>query len=327
MAVKFQDYYEILGVTRGASQEEMQGAYRKLARKYHPDINKEKDAEDKFKKIGEAYEVLGDPKKRKKYDQLGQNWNMGDDFSPPPGWNRRPSGGRTQNTGGSEFEGFGDGFSDFFDSLFGGFGRSSHQSAGNAGGSFSGGFSQKGQDHDAEVTIPLGDAYRGARRSISLKTTMSDGSGLRRTANKTFEVKIPKGVTEGKKLRLSGQGAPGTGGAANGDLYLTIHIADHPTFRVVGNDIEVEVPVTPWEAALGAKIAVPLVDGTATVALPPGMQSGKKIRVKDRGLGDSPRGHLYALVKIVVPETLSDNERKLFEELSDVSHFSPRDPS
>lgn len=326
MAVKYQDYYEILGVPRNASQDTIQSTYRKLARKYHPDINNAKGAEDKFKQIGEAYEVLGNAEKRKKYDQLGKNWHMGEDFSPPPGWSSAATGNTGRSTGGFEFEGFGSGFSDFFDTLFGGFGRSRDEDEDPVTYAFSGQFNRKGQDHEAELTIPLDDAYRGARRSISLKTVVSDGSGRQRTINKTYDVQIPKGVTEGKRLRLGGQGGDGSGEGKRGDLYLTIHIAPHAQFRVSGKDIEVDVPVTPWEAALGAKVSVPLVEGSAQITLPPGIESGRKIRVRNKGLGGSgaDSGHLYALIKIVVPDNLSPEERRLFEELAKVSKFSPR---
>lgn len=321
MAVKYQDYYEILGVPRSADQDKIQAAYRKLARKYHPDLNKEKGAEEEFKRIGEAYEVLGDPEKRKKYDQLGRNWQMGDDFSPPPGWG---SPGANRDGGGFVFEGFGEGFSDFFDSLFGGFGR--QRASAQTNDPFGHVLNRKGPDHEAELTIPLEDAFRGARRSISLKTTVDEGTGRPKTVNRKLEVTIPKGVREGKRLRLGGQGGNGTGGT-RGDLYLTIHIAPHPKFRVAGSDIEVDVPVTPWEAALGSEISVPLIDGSARVSLPAGITSGKKIRVKGKGLkskGENP-GDLYAIIKIVIPAKLTAKERKLFEELAEVSKFKPRD--
>lgn len=323
MAVKYQDYYEILGVPRDAPQDKIQSAYRKLARKYHPDLNKEKSAEEKFKQIGEAYEVLGDPQKRKKYDRLGRNWQTGDEFSPPPGWE---SAGQTKRgPGGFRFESFGGGFSDFFESLFGGFGRERAHEQEEYDSPFAHLFNQKGLDHEAELTIPLEDAYNGARRSITLQTTVNEGPGTGKTVNKTLEVTIPKGVNEGKRLRLAGQGGNGTGGK-HGDLYLTIHIAPHPKFRVTGSDIEVDVPITPWEAALGAQITVPLVDGSARVTIPAGIRSGKKIRVKGKGLGGraSEKGDLYAIVQIVVPPALSAKERALFKELASVSEFKPR---
>ncbi|MBT3272777.1 MAG: DnaJ domain-containing protein [Spirochaetales bacterium] len=330
MAVKYQDYYEILGVPRSADQDTIQSTYRKLARKYHPDINKEKGAEDKFKQIGEAYEVLGDPKNRKKYDQLGKNWNMGDDFSPPPGWSsqRGPRGG-PQGGGDFAFDGFNGGFSDFFDSIFGAFGRPRESGTGgsSSGSPFAGQFKRKGQDHETALTIPLEDAYKGGKRSISMKTVVTEVAGRPRTMNKTLDVNIPRGVVSGTKLRLSGQGGEGSGGAKAGDLYLTIKIAKHAKFRHSGKDLETDLPVTPWEAALGAKIVVPLVEGTALVTLPAGIGSGKKIRVKGKGLGREKdgRGDLYAIVKVAVPTNLSDKEKQLYEELADISNFNPRD--
>jgi curved DNA-binding protein len=319
-AVKYQDYYETLDVPRNAAQDKIQASYRKLARKYHPDLNKEKGAEERFKQVGEAYEVLGDAEKRKKYDQLGRNWHTGDDFSPPPGW--QPAGAQRGNTG-FAFDGFGEGFSDFFDSLFGGFGK--QRAPENNRGPFGAVFNKKGPDHEAELTIPLEDAFRGARRSISLKTTVSEGPGRSKTVNKKLEVAIPKGVSEGKRLRLGGQGGNSAGGK-RGDLYLTIHIAPHPKFRVVGSNIEVDVPVTPWEAALGGDITVPLIDGTARITLPPGITTGKKVRVKGKGLPNKgeEKGDLYATMKIVVPETLSKKEKELFQELAEISQFKPR---
>ena len=321
MPVKFQDYYEILGVDRKANKEKIQGAYRKLARKYHPDVNKSKDAEDKFKQVGEAYEVLSDANKRKKYDQLGKDWNMGDDFSPPPGWNFSQKPAADPGTRGFSF-GFGDfgegGFSDFFETLFGGFGagrgKPSEQNRSRQKET-----SVQDLDREANLTIQLEDAFKGGKKSISLKILETETDGRSRETSKTFEVTIPKGITNGKKLRLSGQGGIGPNGK-RGDLYFKIHLAKHPLFTVKGNTIETEVPVAPWEAALGAKIRVPLAVGSADIVLPPGFQGGKKIRVKDKGLG----GDMLVAIKIVVPKRLNARERRLFEELQQVSSFQPR---
>ena len=306
MAVKFRDYYETLGVSRGASQEEIQAAYRKLARKYHPDLNKGPDAEERFKQIGEAYEVLRDPQKRQRYDTLGQDWKGGQDFTPPPGWEDlfrsgaaggRARRGNRRGAGGQGFDVFGDfnfeespfggggGFSDFFNMLFGqGFARGGAGGAGAARGG-----PARGQDHEAEITIPLEEAYQGGRRTISLESMQPDPSGRPQRSTRTFEVSIPAGVTEGRRLRLGGQGGRGSGGTPAGDLYLQVHIAPHPTFRVEGADLETEVAVTPWEAALGGAIEVPIVGGRAQVRLPPGIQSGQKVRLKGKGL-PAPRG-------------------------------------
>ena len=351
MAVKFQDYYETLGVKRSATQDEIQRAYRKLARKYHPDINKTKEAEEKFKNIGEAYEVLKDPEKRKRYDTLGHNWKMGQDFKPPPGWDwnfqSSPFGGT--GTGGFHFKTRGDsgfegsGFSDFFDMLFGessqvrgksafegvfgGFGGDSVGKQSRTGGTRARqSRSASGQDQEVEVTIPLEDAYHGAKRDIRLQVTESSSDGRTHRSTRTLGVNIPSGLTEGKKLRLKGQGAPGSGGAAGGDLYLKINIAPHPVFAPKGENLEVVVPITPWEAALGASIRVPTMEGSANVKVPAGIRSEQRIRIKGRGLGKKGRGRgdLYAIIRIVVPERLSPKEKELFKELAKKSTFDPR---
>ena len=357
MAVKYQDYYETLGVARNASQDQIQTAYRKLARKYHPDINKSADAEDRFKRIGEAYEVLRDPEKRKRYDALGENWKAGQDFTPPPGWEffnfgggarsgaRPGDAGRPGNGGGSDgytfrmFDGFGDspftGFSDFFETLFGGgtggFGSRSSGFGGAAGGSgWQAGTGTRGQDQEAELTITLEEAFSGTRRSVTLETGPGNGGRPARTS-RTLEVKIPAGTVEGRRLRLRGQGAKAAGRGAGGrgsagDLYLRVHIAPHPTFRLNGFDLELDAPVTPWEAALGTRIEVPIIGGKASVKLQPGVQSGRKLRLKGKGFPKKNGGHgdLYVRVMIQVPKTLTAGEKRLFEELSRTSGFHPR---
>ncbi len=354
MAVKFQDYYEILGVPRDASQDDIQKAYRKLARKYHPDINKSKEAEEKFKQIGEAYEVLKDPEKRSKYDRLGSNWQSGEDFTPPPGWDQYfRSGSRGfggfQSTGFSDFfdmlfgedSMFGGADSSVFGGMFGGLGggagragagartggaRAGADAASAAGDRTSYGWAARGQDQEVEITLPLEEAYRGGKKDIRLES-MEPGSDnrLKRTT-RTLEVTIPAGVTEGRRLRLSGQGARGMGGGGAGDLYIKIHISPHSTFSVNGSDLEVVVPVTPWEAALGAEIKVPTMEGRANIKLPAGIRSEQKIRLKGKGLSLSGgrRGDLFAVIRIAVPKNLSKRERELFEELAKVSSFRPR---
>lgn len=323
MAVKYQDYYEILDVARDASQDQIHKSYRKLARKYHPDLNKSAEAEEKFKEVNEAYEVLKDPGKRKRYDALGRNWHMGQDFTPPPGWDT--SGGQT--TGGFRFSfddigGLGGkGFSDFFEMLFGGnlggFTQGSNRRRSQAS------RPRSGQDAEAEVTIPLEDAYRGGKHTITLET--SGSAALRGRTRRNLEVVIPPGVTEGRRLRLKGQGEPGALGSANGDLYLKIHIADHPVFRVDGTDLTAQVPVTPWEAALGAEIEVPTIEGVARVSIPPGFQSNQRLRLKGKGLkSGNQRGDLYAEIRVVVPKRVSGEERRLFEQLAEASSFRPR---
>jgi curved DNA-binding protein len=320
MAVTFQDYYQTLGVKRAASQDDIRRAYRKLARKYHPDVNKAKDAEDKFKQLNEAYEVLKDSEKRKLYDQLGANWKAGQEFKPPPGWENV----RFQFRGAPGAEEFdvGGGFSDFFETLFGG--RRATRRGG--GGARQAAWSMPGQDHEAEIAIRLEDSYFGATRTITLQGQEVDEQGRLRTTSHTYEVRIPAGVTDGSRIRLPGKGGPGIGGGTPGDLYLKVRIEAHPRFRVDGHDLQVEVPVAPWEAALGATVEVPVVDGTANLKIPPGIQSGQKLRLRGKGLPrrDDRRGDLFAVVKIVVPQTLSDRERQLFAEMAQVSSFNPR---
>jgi curved DNA-binding protein len=347
MAVKYQDYYEVLGASRNATQEEIQKAYRKLARKYHPDINKNRDAEEQFKRIGEAYEVLKDPDKRKRYDMLGENWKAGQEFTPPPGWEFFRSSNERSGFGGNGFStfdfgdigrsgygktGFGQsgfgasGFSDFFDMLFGGLGGQWGQAQGQ-----SGEWSQRGQDQEAEITISLEDSYFGAKKTITLETSVMDVQGAVRRSVKNIEVTIPKGITDGKRLRLPGKGNAGAGSGQSGDLYLRIRIATHSLFRAKGQDLEVDISVAPWEAALGAKLEVQTLDGPVAVTLPAGIQSGQKMRLRGKGLPakvssakNSKHGDLYAVVKIVVPKKLDQKERKLFEELARISPFQPR---
>jgi len=318
MAVKFQDYYETLGVSRDATSEQIQAAYRKLARKLHPDVNKSPDAEEKFKRLNEASEVLKDPEKRRRYDSLGENWRAGQDFSPPPGWEffgARPGAGQGRsfsfNFFGDDFEESplgGSGFSDFFSMLFGGGGVNT--GAGARRGARTGG--GRARDQEAEIPITLEEAHRGVRKTIALE------------GGRTLEVNIPAGTPDGHRLRLRGQGGAGNGQA--GDLYLRVRLAPHPLFRPNGQDLEVEVPVAPWEAALGARIEVPLLDGKAALKLMPGAQSGQRLRLRGKGLAhrNGPQGDLYAVLKIEVPRSLSERERELFEELSRVSSFRPR---
>lgn len=325
MAVKFQDYYEILGVGRDATTAQIQAAYRKLARKLHPDVNKSPDAEEKFKRLNEAHEVLQDPEKRRRYDSLGENWRAGQDFSPPPGWeffgSRRGAGsgaGRTFN-----FEFFGDGFeespfsgfSDFFSMLFGG--GPADGGMGTRRGARGGraqAWASPGQDQEAEIPITLEEAHRGARKTITLE------------GGRTLEVKIPPGTPDGHRLRLRGQGGSGNGSSQAGDLYLRVRLAPHPLFKLNGEDLEVEVPIAPWEAALGARIEVPMLDGKAALKLQAGAQSGQRLRLRGKGLArrNGSQGDLYAVLRIEVPRSLSARERELFEELARASSFRPR---
>ncbi len=321
--MKFVDYYQVLGVERGASQAEISKAYKKLARKYHPDLNKNPGAEAKFKEINEANEVLKDPETRKRYDTLGANWKHGAPFEAPPGWSGAPPGWEVHydvggNSGGGG-GGFG-GFSDFFESLFGG--RGGRRSAGGPGLDLNdilgGGFARQargasaGQDVESAITVELEDVVRGGRKAIEV----SGPGGTRR-----LEVKIPQGIRDGEKIRLAGQGMPGPGRGPGGDLYLTVHLAPHSTFRVEGDDLVARVPVSAWDAALGGRVRVPTLDGEVQMTLPPGQSSGQRLRLRGKGL---PRraggsGDLYAELQITVPRTLSREQEELFKKLRQIS--------
>jgi curved DNA-binding protein len=307
----FRDYYEIMGVDRNAGRDEIKRAYRKLARKYHPDVSKEADAEARFKEVGEAYAVLKDVEKRAAYDQLGENWKAGQDFQPPPDW-------------GSGFEFSGDGagesavHSDFFESLFGhGFGSAQP-------GRQQAGFHAQGQDHHARVLIDLEDAYRGATRSITLQTPELDSSGHVRTKQRTLKVKIPKGVKQGQNIRLSGQGSPGLGEGSAGDLYLEIEFRPHSIYSVTGHDVYLDLPVAPWEAALGATVKVPTPDGLVDLKIPRGTKSGSKLRLKKRGIPGRPPGDLYVVPQITLPPADSDVARELFLKMEQELAYNPR---
>lgn len=327
MAVKFQDYYEILGVSRTASEEQISKAYRKLARKYHPDVSKEKGAEEKFKQIAEAYAVLKDPEKRKQYDALGPNWHAGEDFTPPPGWQEFhfefPGGAGRGRRAKSALGGVDGGFSDFFETLFGeGLGRFGRRAPRPEPGSW---FTRE-HVQEADLTISLEEAYRGAAKSIVLQTVEYGPDGTTRSVSKRYDVKIPPGVTEGSRIRLAGQGGIRPGGREREDLFLRVHIASHPVFKLDKYDLHADVLVTPWEAALGAKVDVPTLDGWVKMTLPPGTQGSKRFRLRGKGLPlpGGERGDLYVTMQITVPHTLTPKERALFQELEKSSSFNPR---
>lgn len=314
MAVQFRDYYEVLGVGRAASADEIKKAYRKLARKHHPDVNPgDAQAESRFKELNEAYEVLSDPEKRKRYDELGQNWKAGADFTPPPGWRGAPP---DPEFGG--FSGFGGGdFSDFFWQIFG------DQARGRAGGrgpaQDQSGFAMRGADVEAELTLTLEEAHRGGRRTL----TMSGPQG-----QQSIDVNIPVGLRDGSVIRIEGRGEQGFGGGPSGDLYLRIRLAPHPLFTSIdGNDLQIELPLAPWEAVLGARVSVPTLEGTAELKVPAGVQAGKRLRMRGKGLAgrSGAVGDLFVKLKIVVPPKPSPRERELFEQLAHESRFDARD--
>ena len=318
MSVKFQDYYKILGVGRDASEGEIKRAYRKLARKYHPDVNKDKGAEEKFKQINEAHEVLKDPEKRKLYDQLGPEWQAGQDFKPPPGWENVHF--EFAGPGAESFD-FGGGFSDFFEMLFGG--RMGGRGRANAR---QGSWVMRGQDHEAKIEIDLESAYHGATRTLTLQGHEIDSQGQVRPTVQNIQVKIPPGVTDGTRIRLTGKGGEGMGGGPPGDLYLKVHIEPHPSFTLDGHNLQVKVPIAPWEAALGATVQVVTMDGTVNLKIPPGTQSGQKLRLRGKGFpkkGGEP-GDLIARLEIVMPKKLTAREKELFAEMAKVSSFNPR---
>ncbi len=308
----FKDYYKILGVEPTADDKAIKTAYRKLARKYHPDVSKERDAEEKFKEANEAYEALSSPEKRAEYDELRKYGQHGRPFQGPPGWESRSSGG---------FEG-GD-FSDFFSSIFGArggngnpFGRGQQRSSG-----------RRGQDVEMELAIFLEETLSAESKQISFQVPQHNANGQRTGfTTKTLNVKIPAGVSDGEKIRLKGQGAPGIGGGANGDLFLTIRMAPHPLFDVEGHDLIITVPLAPWEAALGTKVAMPTLTGKVNLTIRPDSQNGQRLRIKCMGLSNKQgqRGDLYAQLKVVMPSQSDAAARELWSKLSEQAAFNPR---
>ena len=327
MAVEFKDYYKILGIARDASDGDIKKAFRKLARLYHPDVAKDKKgAEAKFKEINEAHEVLSDPGKRRKYDDLGANWDQAGPGRPPPqtaGWRR--AGGEDQ-----EFHFGGTGFSDFFERFFsrgGGApdmeevlrrGRRGRRPTGEPE------YAERGSDIEGDILVTLHEALHGSMRSISLQRT---DAGTGETQTETFKVRIPPGAQEGRRIRVPGKGGPGAGGGPEGDLYLRVRLAAHPDFEVRGADLYHDVDVAPWEAVLGARVDVPTLSGTIKLTIPPGTNSGRQLRVRGQGLPRSPggeRGDFYVAVNIQVPEAITDEEREAWEKLARVSRFDAR---
>jgi len=310
--MKYQDYYKIMGVERDASDNEIKKNYRRLAKKYHPDVSKDPKAEEKFKSVGEAYEVLKDPEKRAAYDQLGENWKAGQQFNPPPGYEGFDfnSGGFTQ--GGSSQ------FSDFFQSIFGqgfsgqGFQHNQRQ------------YSSKGQDINATIKIDLEDSFKGTSKTINMSIPEYDSSGRQVNKSRQLNIKIPKGIKAGQKIRLSGQGSPSLGSGTKGDLFLKVDFNPHHLFQLEGNDLLIEVPIAPWEAALGAKIEVPSPTGKVAIKIPENTHSGKKMRLKGKGLPTKTPGNLFVIFQIETPAARSEDEKEFYHSMEKTFDFNPR---
>ena len=313
--MRYKDYYKVMGIARDASQDDIKRAYRKLARKYHPDVSKEKDAEEKFKELQEAHEVLKDPEKRAAYDQLGADWRPGQDFRPPPDWGQ----GFEFSRGRRGAADAGD-FSDFFAELFG-----ERSPFGGAGGPARHGRTRAsaGQDHVARVDIDLEDAYRGATRDIELRSPEVTADGHVVVKPRTLRVTIPAGVVEGQQIRLAGQGSPGVGGGPPGNLLLEVAFRPHPRFRVEGRDVTLTLPVAPWEAMLGETVAVPTLGGPVDMKLPAAARGGQRLRLRGRGLPGPTPGDQYVVLEIVLPPD-SPRARQLFEQMKRELPFDPR---
>ena len=311
----FKDYYAVMGVANDATQDEIKRAYRKLARKFHPDVSKENDAEVRFKALGEAYEVLKDPEKRAAYDRLGQEYKAGQEFRPPPGWDA-----------GFEFSGGGfsdadaGGFSDFFESLFGRAAGHAHAQArphGRAG---------RGEDHHAKIEITLEDAFNGATQGFQLGVPEYDQTGHLSSRTRSIQVRIPRGVSSGQRIRLAGQGGQGFGGGPPGDLYLEVQLKPHRMFTVDRKDVLLNLPVAPWEAALGAKVAVPTLAGAVDLSVPAGARCGQKLRLKGRGLAAAgkPAGDQYVVLQIALPAADTEDRKRLYQTMQEQMSFNPR---
>jgi len=322
--MQYKDYYEIMGLEKTATDEEIKRAYRKLARKYHPDVSKSEDAEERFKEVGEAYEVLKDKEKRAAYDQLGSQWQAGESFTPPPDWEQYYQQHGAGQAGGS-YSGFenvsGEDFSDFFSSIFGqgGFRGNPHQksyqqSTGNV----------RGEDVHAKVEIDVEDAYRGSERTLTFSLAEPSAEGGLVKKQKTLNVKIPKGVKEGQHIRLAKQGGTGFGNGVNGDLFLEIVFKPHKIYQLAGKDLVVKLPLAPWEAALGCKVEVPTPSGSLALTIPANSKSGQKLRLKGKGIPAKIPGDLFALIDIVNPPVESENDRKAYQKLADSFNFQPR---
>lgn len=319
--MEFKDYYTVMGLARDATPDDIKRAYRKLSRKYHPDVSKEKNAEARFKELGEAYEVLKDPEKRTAYDQLGPNWKEGQDFRPPPEWN---AGAEHAGRGAQwDFKSDDSGdYSDFFETLF----RKGFSSTGARGGGQRTTFSAPGQDRHAKIQIDLEDAYSGATRTLSLRVPEMDSQGHVTYREHQITFGVPKGIRAGQHIRLAGQGGPGTGQGGAGDLYLDVEFRPHRLYRVDKHDVYCDLPIAPWEAALGAAVEAPTPTGRVEVTVPAGSAAGRKLRLKGRGLPGSTPGDFYFVLQIVVPGAGTDSAKSFYEGMAkQFSAFNPRE--
>lgn len=305
--MEFKDYYRIMGVARDATEAQIKTAYRKLARKYHPDVSKEKDAEARFKDLGEAYEVLKSPEKRAAYDQLGQGPRPGEEFRPPPDWGS-----------GFEFSGAGENdaaYSDFFESLFGRQGRARSRGPFRSG---------QGEDHHAKIVLDLEATLLGGQRSFTLRVPFVNATGHLESKERTLNVQIPKGILAGQTIRLAGQGSPAAGEVSAGDLFIEIEFEGHRYYQVEGRDLMLSLPVAPWEATLGASIAIPTPSGHVQLKIPPGSHAGTKLRLKGRGIPSAPPGDLYAVLEIALPPASDDKAKAAYLAMAAALPFNPR---
>jgi curved DNA-binding protein len=311
--MEFKDYYKIMALARDATQDDVKRSYRKLARKFHPDVSKEQDAEAKFKELGEAYEVLKDPEKRAAYDQLGANWKNGQDFRPPQNWDEGfefKGGGFTNDDAGSAY-------SDFFEQLFG-------QAGGHTGNRRQQGFQARGQDSHAKIHIDLEDSFHGAAQNVTLSIPETDAQGHVQVKHRTLTVKIPKGVKPGQHIRLAGQGNPGLGSGQAGDLFLEIAFNNHLLYQVAEADIYLNLPITPWQAALGAKIKVPTPEGIIDLKVPPNSKQGSKLRLKGRGLPTREPGDFFVVLQIALPPADTESAKAVYRNMQEQLDFNPR---
>ena len=315
--MEFKDYYKVLGVERAASDDDIKKAFRRLARKHHPDINKAPESAARMQELNEAYEVLRDKEKRAAYDNVGRHAQGGQPFQPPPGWD---SG--YEFSGGSDEFGDGADHSAFFEALFGAARRGGAR--GRPGSAQAG--ARRGQDHHAKIVVPLEDAFHGATRAITLHSPEMDAAGNVALHERTLQVSIPKGIRAGQQIRLTGQGSAGFGGGARGDLYLEVEFAPHPRWRVDGRDVYATLRVAPWEAALGAAVEVQTPDGAVEMNIPAGSQTGRKLRLRGRGIPGNPPGDFYVLLELVLPAANDEKARAAYRQMSRDLAFDPRAP-